>query len=245
MASALVTVARMTFAPPSFMQFGRGILRFIVDVILRAQLPGQWLFVLAARDGNGFAAHLRGELYREMAQPADADHGDQIARPRAAIAKTIEGGDTRAHERRRIDGRKIIRHQRQRADRGQHVFGVAAIARDAGNFGGSLASEEIATPAVVAIAAESAIPAHTDPLSGLPARHAGANRVDYADYFVSRNARILDAGEKPSLVTVSLWQMPQAWTLIRTNPGPARGSRVRQFPRDRRGGGLARRAFLA
>ena len=109
MASALVTVARITFAPPSFCSSAAGILRLIVDVIVRAQLPGEWLFVFAARDGDGFAAHLRRELYGEMAEAADADHSDQIARPRATVAKTIERGDAGAHERRCIDGRKIAR----------------------------------------------------------------------------------------------------------------------------------------
>src|SRR3989442_1246480 len=31
------------------------------------------------------------------------------------------------------------------------------------------------------------------------------------------------SGKVPSLVRVSLWQMPQAWTLIRTVPGPGSG----------------------
>src|SRR5437016_2896990 len=31
------------------------------------------------------------------------------------------------------------------------------------------------------------------------------------------------SGKVPSLVRLSLWQMPQAWTLIRTNPGPGSG----------------------
>src|SRR5437764_9555268 len=30
-------------------------------------------------------------------------------------------------------------------------------------------------------------------------------------------------GQRPSLVIASLWQMPQAWTLIRTDPGPGSG----------------------
>jgi hypothetical protein len=62
-----------------------------------------------------------------------------------------------------------------------------------------LASEEVATPAVVAIAAESAIPADTDSLPDLPSRNVGADGIDHADDFVSRNARILDAGEEPVL----------------------------------------------
>ena len=36
-------------------------------------------------------------------------------------------------------------------------------------------------------------------------------------------------GQWPSLVIASLWQMPQAWTLIRTEPGPGRGSALDEF----------------
>src|SRR6202034_2590165 len=83
--------------------------------------------------------------------------------------------------------------------RSQHVFAVAAIAREAGNFSRRLASEEIATPAVVAIAAESAIPAHANPLSGFPAGHAGADCIDYADHFVPGHTGILDARKEAIL----------------------------------------------
>ncbi len=134
-----------------------------------------------------------------MSEPADADDGDQIAGPRAAVAKTVEGGDAGAHERRRFDRRKFLGHQSQSADGREHVFGVAAIARDAGDVGGSLAGEELAAAAVVAIAAESAVPADADALSGFPSRDAGTNRIDHADDFVSGNAWILDTGEEAVL----------------------------------------------
>jgi hypothetical protein len=58
-----------------------------------------------------------------------------------------------------------------------------------------LAGEEIAAAAVVAIAAESAVPAYANSLAGLPPWDAGTNRVDQSNHFVAGNARILDAGE--------------------------------------------------
>src|SRR5271170_5376326 len=64
-----------------FLQLRRGILRFIVDVIMGAELAGQGLFVLTARDGSNFAAHFCSELHTEMAKSADADYSDKVAGP--------------------------------------------------------------------------------------------------------------------------------------------------------------------
>ena len=44
-------------------------------------------------------------------------------------------------------------------------------------------------------------------------------RFDDAHDLVPGNARILNSGHKPSLASTSLWQIPQAATLIRTHPG--------------------------
>ena len=69
------------------LQFGRRVLRLVVDVVMRAELPGERLFVCSARDGDGFAAHLRRELNGEMTEAADADHSDQVAGPCASYCE--------------------------------------------------------------------------------------------------------------------------------------------------------------
>ena len=43
--------------------------------------------------------HLRGELNSQVAETADAEYGDKIAGPRAAVAQRIESGDSGAHQR--------------------------------------------------------------------------------------------------------------------------------------------------
>ena len=166
--------------------------------------------------------------------------------PRAAVAKTVERGDAGAHERRRIDGRKIVGHQRQRADGREHILGVAAIARDAGNLGGSLAGEEIAAAAVIAIAAESAVPADAHSLSGFPARDVGTNRIDHADHFVSGNARILDARKETVLRHRIAVADATSLDLDSHKAGAGLGNvAFDNFQGTARRGRLARRAFLA
>ena len=112
----------MTLAPPSFEELRRGVLGLAVDVDRRAQLAGERLLVLAARDADRVKAHLRGVLNAEVAEPAQAEHGDDVARPRAAVAQRVERGEAGAHERRRLDGRQFGGHQRDRARGGDHVL---------------------------------------------------------------------------------------------------------------------------
>ena len=77
--------------------------------------------------------------------------------------------------------------------------------------------------AVVAGAAVAAVPADADALSDLPAVHAAptASMTPTTSWPGTRG--ILDPGQIPSFVIESLWQMPQACTLMRTRPGPRSG----------------------
>ena len=126
-ASPLVAVARMTLAPPSLLQLRRGVLRLAVDVDRRAQLAGERLLVLAAGDADRVKAHLRGVLDAEVAEAAQAEHGDDVARPGAAVPQGVERGEAGAHQRGRLDGRQVGGHQRDRAGGGDHVLAVAAV----------------------------------------------------------------------------------------------------------------------
>ena len=62
-ASALVTVARISLAPPRA-KLLRHVLRLAVDIAISPKLEGQLLLVLPARDGHGVKAELRRELPR-------------------------------------------------------------------------------------------------------------------------------------------------------------------------------------
>ena len=66
-----------------------------VNVCVRAELLRELRLVLAARDGDGVEAHPRGELHAEVAEPANAVHGDEIAGARAAVPQRVEGGRRR------------------------------------------------------------------------------------------------------------------------------------------------------
>src|SRR5436305_1073388 len=57
-----------------------------------------------------------------------------------------------------------------------------------------LAVNEVAAAAGIAYETVSAMPAHTDALSGFPLRDIGTHLVDASRDFMSGDARILDAG---------------------------------------------------
>ena len=210
------------FGAAQLAQFRGGVLRLAIDVAHGAQLAGQRLLVFPARDRHGPEPRSSGVLNAEMAQAAEAKYGDQIARSRAAVAKAVERRHAGAHERRRLHRRQLARHHGHSFGARDHVFGIAAVRGDAGDRGEGLAGEEIAAAAGIAVAAVSAVPADPDALPGLPPGDAGTDRVHYADYLVAGHTRVLNSG-KPSLVRLSLWQMPQACTLIRTDPAPGSG----------------------
>src|SRR6266508_1353695 len=146
-------------------KFHRGVLRLAIDVTPRAELHGQRLFVPPSRNDDGLETHLRSELNGHMTEAPHSQYGDRLPGPRAAVSKRVEGGDSRAHQRPRVYVRKPFRDQRQRSGGSDHVFGVAAVVRDAGNLKGDLAGNEVAATARIAAAAVSAMPADSDPLA--------------------------------------------------------------------------------
>ena len=99
-ASAAVTVERATFAPPSWSELGRYVVFGAVDVMVGAEIDGEFFFVFSAGDGDGFKAHLIGELHAEVAESADAEDRHEIAGARGAVAQRVEGGYAGAHQRR-------------------------------------------------------------------------------------------------------------------------------------------------
>src|SRR5262249_24344435 len=93
-----------------------------------------------------------------------------------------------------VDGRKFVGHTCQRLSRGNHVFSVAAIERDAGRQQRHRARKKLASPAMIAIAAITAVPTNTDSLAVLPRLHTFADSIDNSDHLMSRHTRILDTG---------------------------------------------------
>src|SRR5262249_2791483 len=140
-------------------------------------------------------AHLRGVLHSEVAEPAQAEHGDDIARPRAAVAQRIECGDAGAHQWGRIARRQFGGHARDCARGGDQGLAVAAVVGDAGGLPAH-AREELAAAAMVTIAAIATVPPDSDPLAWLPSGDTGADRFDHSGHFVAGNSRVLNTREK-------------------------------------------------
>ena len=128
-------------------ELGGRILRLAVDVGRGAELFGERGFVLAAGDGDGLVAHARGVLHAEMAEAAEAEDRDEVARAGAAVAEGVEGGEAGAEDRGGFGGGELGGDLRDRGGGGDHVFGVAAVEGEAGDLLGD-AGEEIAAAAV-------------------------------------------------------------------------------------------------
>jgi hypothetical protein len=131
----------------------------------------------------------------KVAEPTQPKHGDDIARPCAAVAQRVERGDAGAHQWGRIDGREVRRHQGDRARGCDHVFAVPAVIRDARGLAAH-AGEKRTAAAVVAIPAIAAVPPDADAPSRLPSGHAGADRVDHPGHLMAGNPRVLNSWEK-------------------------------------------------
>ncbi len=160
----------------------------------RAQFPRQGFLVLPPRDGHRPETHFRRVLHAEMAETAQAEHRDQIAGPRRAVAQGVVGGDAGAHQRCGVHRRKVVRHQRQGDGRSDHVVGITAVEGDAGDLERHLAGEEIAAATGIAIAAMAAMPADAHALARFPLGNARAHGIHRADHFMAGHARILQTG---------------------------------------------------
>src|SRR5437016_9059113 len=99
---------------------------------MRAELLGEFGLVSAAADRGDLEAHVASVLDPEVAQPADAEHRDEIASLRRRIAQSAERREAGAEQRRRVDRRESIRHRHERAGLGDHHLRVASILLDTG-----------------------------------------------------------------------------------------------------------------
>ena len=162
-----------------------------IDVVMGAERPRLLLLVRAAGDRHGLEPHPAGELHAEMAEAADAEDGDEVARTGAALAQRVEGGDARAEQRRGVLRGQVVRDRGQRALRHHDVVGVAAVVGDAGHQAVD-AADHVAAPARVAVAAVAAEPADPDALAHLPGDHGLADGLDPSGDLVPGDPRVLD-----------------------------------------------------
>src|SRR5205814_9642821 len=133
-------------------------------------------------------SHARGELHGKVAEAADALDRDRLARPRAAVAERVVGGDAGAEQRRGLGGVELLGNARGGFMRHHDVFGVAAVVADAGDLL-ALAVDEEALAAGVTDEAMAAVPAYAYPVALLPLGHVGADLLDATGDLVTRNAR--------------------------------------------------------
>src|SRR4030095_9885729 len=108
-ASALVTVAMITFAPPSLLSSAAG--SDAVDVMRRTEFFGKGFLVLPARDRHGVKPHVRCKLNAKMTKSADAEHCNNITTGCAAVSPRVECRHSRTHQRRAIHGGDPFRHK--------------------------------------------------------------------------------------------------------------------------------------
>jgi hypothetical protein len=161
---------------------------------MRAQFPGQWLFVSSTANRDRAETHLTRVLDPQMTQPADALHGNQIAGPRTGMSQRIEYGNTGAEQGRGFVRRQIVRHGSDCLRRDHDVFRITPVEADPGNLL-ELAKNEMAAAAGIALEAVPAVPSHTHPLARFPLRDVSSNRIDAPGDFVARNPRVLQSRE--------------------------------------------------
>ena len=99
---------------------------------MRAELLGELGLVSTTADRGDLEAHVASVLDPEVAEPADAEHGDEIARLGWRIAQSAERREAGAEQRCRVDGQEIIRHRHEPAGLGDHHLRIASILLDAG-----------------------------------------------------------------------------------------------------------------
>ena len=146
-------------------------------------------------------AHRVGELHRHVAEPAEADDADLLARSRLPVAQRRIGGDAGAQERRCRGGVEIARHLEREALRHHDVAGIAAegVAAEHGVravIGGDGAARAILLQSLFAARAGAAgidQAADRGEVADLEAGHRIADGEDAPDDLVTGDARILRA----------------------------------------------------
>src|SRR6202012_1261283 len=105
-----------------------------IDITVRTELLGKRTFVLAARNGHGAIAALRGVLNRQVPETAYAEDRDRIAGTRSAVAQSIEGCDTGAEQRRGVCIVHLFGDESDGIRGSNNIVGIAAVVVDPGDW---------------------------------------------------------------------------------------------------------------
>jgi hypothetical protein len=159
---------------------------------LSAERDGRILPVGADVDRDGAKAHVAGKLHGKMTKAAYSQDGDQVARARDRFPERVERCDSCALERSGIDRSKLVGNRNQRMLIGHHHLGVTAVDVKAGDPLVD-AIDEVAPAAARADAAAAGRKPDPDALADRPVLDAGADRIDPADRFMPRHARVSQA----------------------------------------------------
>src|SRR5262249_55247590 len=162
-----------------------------VDVVVGAELLGQFRRIDATGNRHDLEPHVPGILHTQMTKAADTEHSDKIAGLRRRVSQSAKRRESGAQQRRRSDRRQVVRDRHKPTRLCDHHFGVSAIMMNAGIFLVPTV-HEIAMAAEVAIAARTAEKADTHTLTNRPALNTGTKRIDPPNELVARDARPID-----------------------------------------------------
>src|SRR5262249_34914236 len=125
-----------------------------VDVVVGAELLGQFRRIAATGNRRDLEPHVPGILHTQMTEAADTEHSDKITGFRRRISQRAEPREPRPKQWPRTARRQVVRDRHKPARLCEHHFGVPAIMINAGIF-------LVWTVHETAIAAEPAVSART------------------------------------------------------------------------------------
>jgi His Kinase A (phospho-acceptor) domain len=117
-----------------FLQLFGCVRRFAVNVQARAEFLCECRVFGPAPDSRNLVTKLVRKLNSEVAQTANALHGNNVAWHGAAVPQRIEGGNSGAKKRSRFHVTQCVGNRGQRFHRSHHVMLVSAVITDARNF---------------------------------------------------------------------------------------------------------------
>src|SRR5262249_40643966 len=125
-----------------------------VDVVVGAELLGQFRRIDATGNRRNLETHAPGVLHTQLTEAADTEYSDKITGLRWRVSQGAERRESRAQQRRRSDRRQVVRDRHKPARLCDHDFGISAVMMNAGIL-------LVPTVHEIALAAELAIAART------------------------------------------------------------------------------------
>lgn len=162
-----------------------------------AELQGFGAFGVAGGEGGDVASPGAEKLEGHVAEPADADDGDAVRGPHAALDDGIEHGDAAAEKRAGLCGVERLGERADPRPVGAHPGCKSAVALDDGALGAG-AEIWVAREARGAGSATAGEPAEADAVADFEALGVFAEGDDFADDFVAGDERV--GGHAPFVV---------------------------------------------